>query len=55
MGAEAKNAVCTAVVLAAGRGTRMGISQAKQYLEIGGKPMRWRRSSSPPQSTASCW
>ena len=39
MGAEAKNAVCTAVVLAAGRGTRMGISQAKQYLEIGGKPV----------------
>lgn len=39
MGAEAEKAVCTAVVLAAGRGTRMGTSRAKQYLEIGGKPV----------------
>jgi len=39
METEEKRAVCTAVVLAAGRGTRMGISQAKQYLKIGGKPV----------------
>lgn len=30
---------CTAVVLAAGKGTRMGTDTAKQYLEIGGKPV----------------
>lgn len=30
---------CTAVVLAAGRGKRMGTKVAKQYLEIGGKPL----------------
>ncbi len=30
---------CTAIVLAAGRGTRMGGSVAKQYLELGGKPL----------------
>lgn len=30
---------CTAVVLAAGRGTRMGTEVQKQYLEIGGKPV----------------
>ena len=29
----------TAVVLAAGKGTRMGGSVAKQFLEIGGKPV----------------
>lgn len=30
---------CTAVVLAAGRGTRMGTQTAKQYLELQGKPI----------------
>lgn len=30
---------CTAVVLAAGKGARMGTATAKQYLEIGGKPV----------------
>lgn len=30
---------CTAVVLAAGKGTRMGTSVAKQYLKIGGHPV----------------
>ncbi len=30
---------CTAVVLAAGRGKRMGTEIQKQYLEIGGKPV----------------
>lgn len=30
---------CTAVVLAAGKGLRMGGPVAKQYLEIGGKPV----------------
>ena len=30
---------CTAVVLAAGRGKRMGTDVQKQYLEIGGKPV----------------
>lgn len=36
---EERRAYCTAVVLAAGRGTRMGTSTAKQYLEIAGKPV----------------
>ena len=30
---------CTAIVLAAGRGTRMGTSIQKQYLELAGKPI----------------
>lgn len=30
---------CTAIVLAAGRGTRMGTREAKQYLELAGKPV----------------
>ena len=30
---------CTAVVLAAGRGTRMGTQTAKQYLELQGRPI----------------
>lgn len=30
---------CTAIVLAAGKGSRMGTQTAKQYLEIGGKPV----------------
>lgn len=30
---------CTAIVLAAGRGTRMGTKVQKQYLEIDGKPV----------------
>lgn len=30
---------CTAVVLAAGRGARMGTRTAKQYLEVGGMPV----------------
>lgn len=34
----------TAVVLAAGKGTRMGGSVAKQFLEIGGKPVRGLRA-----------
>lgn len=29
----------TAIVLAAGKGTRMGTSTAKQYLELGGRPV----------------
>ena len=35
---EGKN-FCTAVVLAAGQGKRMGTKVAKQYLEVGGKPL----------------
>ena len=34
-----KKEKCTAVVLAAGKGTRIGGSVAKQFLEIGGKPV----------------
>ena len=34
----------TAVVLAAGKGTRMGGSVAKQFLEIGGKTSRGLRA-----------
>ena len=30
---------CTAVVLAAGQGKRMGTKVAKQYLEIAGRPL----------------
>lgn len=30
---------CTAVVLAAGKGSRMGTETAKQYLELGGRPV----------------
>ena len=30
---------CTAIVLAAGQGKRMGTKIQKQYLEIGGKPV----------------
>jgi len=30
---------CGAVVVAAGRGTRMGTSESKQYLALGGKPI----------------
>ena len=30
---------CTAVVLAAGRGSRMGTAVAKQYLTLGDKPV----------------
>lgn len=30
---------CTAVVLAAGQGKRMGTKVAKQYLEVGGRPL----------------
>lgn len=30
---------CTAVVLAAGRGSRMGTAVAKQYLSLGGRPL----------------
>ncbi len=30
---------CTAIVLAAGRGTRMGTKIQKQYLDLGGKPV----------------
>lgn len=32
-------AYCTAIVLAAGQGKRMGTKVQKQYLEIGGRPM----------------
>ena len=31
---------CTAIVLAAGQGRRMGTKTQKQYLEIIGKPVR---------------
>ena len=30
---------CTAIVLAAGQGSRMGTKVQKQYLEIAGKPV----------------
>lgn len=32
---------CTAIVLAAGRGSRMKSSVAKQYMLLGGKPLIW--------------
>ena len=34
-----QKAKCTAIVLAAGQGKRMGTKTQKQYLEIGGKPI----------------
>ena len=34
-----QKAKCTAIVLAAGQGTRMGTKVQKQYLEILGKPV----------------
>lgn len=34
-----KKEICTAIVLAAGQGKRMGTTVQKQYLEIGGKPV----------------
>ncbi len=34
-----QKAKCTAIVLAAGQGKRMGTKTQKQYLEIGGKPV----------------
>ena len=34
-----KKTFCTAIVLAAGSGKRMGTKIAKQYLEIDGKPL----------------
>ena len=34
-----KKQICTAIVLAAGQGKRMGTSVQKQYLELGGKPV----------------
>ena len=34
-----KKAHCTAIVLAAGRGKRMGVSKSKMYLEIQGRPV----------------
>lgn len=34
-----KKEICTAIVLAAGQGKRMGTMIQKQYLEIGGKPV----------------
>lgn len=39
MGEYRKQKKCTAIVLAAGKGSRMGTAVAKQYLEIGGKPV----------------
>ena len=30
---------CTAVVLSAGQGRRMGASVQKQYIELGGRPV----------------
>lgn len=36
---EMRKKYCTAVVLAAGKGSRMGTETAKQYLELGGKPV----------------
>ena len=34
-----KKEICTAIVLAAGQGKRMGTTVQKQYLEIGEKPV----------------
>ena len=34
-----KKKYCSAIVLAAGKGSRMGTETAKQYLELGGRPM----------------
>ncbi len=39
---------CTAVVLAAGKGTRMGTSVAKQYLKI--EDIRWRPTRWKPSN-----
>lgn len=39
-----KKTFCTAIVLAAGSGKRMGTRIAKQYLEIDGKPFCTIRS-----------
>ena len=38
-GGEIDEKFCTAVVLAAGRGSRMGTALAKQYLTLGDKPV----------------
>lgn len=39
MAGMSKKKRCTAIVLAAGQGSRMGTKIQKQYLEIGGKPL----------------
>ena len=38
---ERKDVHCTAVILAGGQGKRMGSKVAKQYIEIGEKPILW--------------
>jgi 2-C-methyl-D-erythritol 4-phosphate cytidylyltransferase len=32
---------CTAIVLAGGKGTRMGADVPKQYLPLAGRPLIW--------------
>ena len=32
---------CTAIILAAGQGKRMGTKVQKQFLNLGGKPVLW--------------
>ena len=39
--AEGKREHCTAVVLAGGNGSRMKNSVAKQFMQLGGKPLLW--------------
>lgn len=40
-GTEEKRELCTAVVLAGGSGSRMKSSVAKQFMQLGGKPLLW--------------
>lgn len=41
---------CTAIVLAAGNGSRMKSNVAKQYLDLGGKPVIWYSLNAVEQS-----
>lgn len=38
---ERRKPYCTALLLAGGSGRRMGANKAKQFLEVGGKPLIW--------------